>query len=93
MPDFRVAGLEQDSSFAIQRDIQQGAVPLKVVPGHQEPLPVGGPINANYAIPSFYNQIARLARGGRTELDLVLARTIKNDRSFPAIGRQTPIER
>jgi hypothetical protein len=39
MPDLRIAGLEQDSSSAIQRDIQQGAVPLKVVPRHKEPLP------------------------------------------------------
>src|SRR3982751_5098704 len=93
MPDFRITGLEQDSSFAIQRDTQQGAVPFKVVPGRQEPLSIGGPINANQTIPSFYNQIARSARGGRTELDLVLARAIEDDCSFRAIGGQTPIER
>jgi len=45
--NLRIAGLEQDSTSAIQRDIQQGAVPPKVVPGHQELLPIGGPINAN----------------------------------------------
>src|SRR5215472_7486282 len=92
MPDFRIAGLQQDRNSAIWSNTQQGAIPLKVVLRYQEPLAIRRPIDSGQTAPSFYNQVTRLARGRRAELDLVLVRAIKDDGSLRAIGRQTPIE-
>src|SRR5260370_34091032 len=93
MPDFGIVGIEQDRRFAIQRDTQQCTVPLKVMPGNQEPLSIGGPLDAHQSTPSFQDQITRFARRCRAELNLSYVGTKYDYCSFRTIGGQAPIDR
>ena len=91
MPDLRIAGLEQHSSSAIQRDIQQGAVPLKVVPGHQQALSVWRPVGTHQSVPPVHQNLSRFRRGCGAKVDSSVVRTKNDYRSFGTIGGQAPI--
>src|ERR1700739_2879967 len=91
MPDLRIAGLEQDSSSAIQRDIQQGAVPLKVVPAHQQALSVRRPVGTHQSVPPFHQNLSRFPRGCGAEVDSSVVRTKNDYCSLRTIGGQAPI--
>src|SRR5262249_4590139 len=91
MPDFGTAGMEQDSSFTVQCDIQQCALPWLVMPRNQEAPAVRGPARAHQSVPSLDNQITSLTRRGGAKLDRFLVRMIRHNGPLRTIGGQSPI--
>src|SRR5215472_1633223 len=90
-PEFGIAGIEQDSCFAIECDTQQCTFAFKIVPRNQQALSIGRPAGTHQTVPSFYGNLSLLASGCGAEVDLSVVRTKDDNCSFRAIRGQVPI--